>query len=196
MIPKRTLPPKGTSAQQRTPQIRRLFIALLPDKKTVDKLVALQSAVNGRKSPQENLHLTLMFLGGQPPERIRELHEFLRTVTFQPFDLTIDRMGFFSRLKICWAGSTQTPPELTELHHAICSYLSDDPSVASEITRPFRPHITLARKSDPTDTPIPEPFTWHITRIALMESIISTERGKSSTYKILYEKQAESPVKL
>jgi 2'-5' RNA ligase len=195
MMPKRHTPQHPTTSQMRNTAIktRRLFIALLPDKKTVDKLAALQSTVNGRKSPSENLHLTLMFLGGQPPARITELREFLKSLTFRPFDLTIDRMGFFSRLKICWAGSTKTPPELTELHNTICSYLADDTSVVSELSRPFRPHITLARKSNPTETPIPAPFTWHITRLALMESIISTERGKSSTYKILYEKQAEKP---
>ena len=192
-------PPQGRPpapvAPADAPKKRRLFIALLPDRKTIDRLVALQDSVKGRKSPLENLHLTLLFLGGQPPERIAELCGFLKTLAFRPFDLTVDRMGFFSRLKICWAGSTKTPPELTELHQAICTYLNDDPSMAAEVGRPFRPHITLARKSEPAGSPIEEPFTWHVDRLALMESIISTERGKSSTYRVLYEKRAGNTVK-
>ena len=104
--------------------------------------------------------------------------------------LCIDRKGFFSRLKISWAGSTEPHPELARLHQVIWDYCGLNPILGCYMKRPFRPHITLARNAKPTDNSISEPFTWHVTRLALMESIINPERGKSAIYKVLHEKRA------
>ena len=169
---------------------RRLFLALLPDPQTINQLTKLQEGIQGRKTPRENLHLTLMFLGSQPESRIPELAAFIDSLAFQAFDLCIDRKGFFSRLKISWAGSTEPHPELARLHQVIWDYCGLNPILGCYMKRPFRPHITLARNAKPTDNSISEPFTWHVTRLALMESIINPERGKSAIYKVLHEKRA------
>ncbi|MBR7069758.1 MAG: RNA 2',3'-cyclic phosphodiesterase [Oxalobacter sp.] len=168
----------------------RLFLALLPDPQTVNRLTKLQEGIEGRKTPRGNLHLTLMFLGSQPESRIPELATFIDSLAFQAFDLCIDRRGFFSRLKISWAGIKEPPPMLAKLHQAIWDYCRRNSILEYDMKRPFRPHITLARNAKPTGTPIPEPFIWHVTRLALMESIISHERGRPAIYKVLHEKRA------
>ena len=170
--------------------MHRLFVALLPDTRTIRRLTALQAGIKGRKTPSENLHLTLMFLGNQDSTNIPKLKAFIETLDFKAFDLCIDRRGFFSKLKINWVGASETPPLLVKLHEDIWHHLV--PRYVDERKRPFRPHITLARNALPSEIPLPEPFIWHIDRLALMESLISREYGKSAVYQILYEKQADS----
>ncbi len=172
---------------------RRLFLALVPDQQTINRLVELQKAVKGRKTPRENFHLTLMFLGDQPESRIPELMAFMDSLVFQSFDFRIDRSGFFSRLKISWVGSNELHPALARLHETFFSHLEQASGYAVERKRPFRPHITLARNAQPTDSTLPAPFVWHVDRLALMESIISKKPGQSAVYRILHEKWADSP---
>jgi len=169
---------------------RRLFLALLPDPTTIRHLARLQEDIKGRKTPLGNLHLTLMFLGNQPESRIPELTAFIDSLAFRAFDFLIDRRGFFSRLKISWAGNGELHPELARLHKAVQDYAIQDAGQAESRKLSFRPHITLARDAKPSDASVPEPFVWHVTRLALMESIISRKPGQSATYRILYEKRA------
>lgn len=93
------------------PPFPRLFLALWPDKATCDALTIWQSALSGRKVPPENLHMTLVFLGAQPPNRIHELARLIAS-SLPPFSihLALDKQGYFTRSKIAWAG-TDSPPE-------------------------------------------------------------------------------------
>ena len=56
---------------------KRLFLALLPDQTVVEQLARLQKDIPGRKTPRENLPLTLAFLGNQPVSAISGLTDFL-----------------------------------------------------------------------------------------------------------------------
>ena len=170
--------------------MHRLFVALLPDTRTIRRLASLQAGIKGRKTPPVNLHLTLMFFGNQPRSSIPKLKAFIEALDFKAFDLCIDQRGFFSRLKINWVGTSETPPLLVKLHEDIWHQMV--PRYVDEKKRPFRPHITLARNALPSEAPLSEPFIWHIDRLALMESLISREYGKSAVYQILYEKRADS----
>ncbi len=181
---------QGKHQKPDSTDMHRLFVALLPDTRTIRRLTALQAGIKGRKTPPENLHLTLMFLGNQDSTSIPKLKAFIETLDFKAFDLCIDRRGFFSRLKINWVGASETPPLLVKLHEDIWHHLV--PRYVDERKRPFRPHITLARNALPSGAPLSEPFIWHIDRLALMESLISREYGKSAVYQILYEKRADS----
>ncbi len=171
--------------------MHRLFVALLPDRQTINRLTKLQAGIKGRKTPPENFHLTLMFLGDQASANIPKLKTFIETLDFRAFDFCIDRRGFFSRLRISWAGTSETPPLLVKLHKDIWNHLV--PQYAGEREKTFRPHITLARKAQPTEPIVPDPCIWHVDRLALMESIISGNPGQSATYRILHEKHARQP---
>ena len=119
---------QGKHQKPDSTDMHRLFVALLPDTRTIHRLTALQAGIKGRKTPPENLHLTLMFLGNQDSTSIPKLKAFIETLDFKAFDLCIDRRGFFSRLKINWVGASETPPLLVKLHEDIWSGTFPDPS--------------------------------------------------------------------
>lgn len=174
--------------ENKQPETHRLFIALLPDLYTVNQLTQLQKPIKGKKTSIENFHLTLMFLGNQPKTNIAALKSFIDRLPFEPFDLKIDQYGFFSKLKISWAGFQQIPASLAKLHKIIWNQMV--PDYVNETKYSFRPHITLARKALPPPLSLDQPFIWHINRLALMESIISDIPRKSASYRILHEKHA------
>ncbi len=134
---------QGTPQESSFTYTRRLFLALLPDRQTSDKLASIQKHFSGKRVPVENFHLTLMFLGNQSESHLPSLKSFVETLPFQAFNLTIDQTGFFSSLTIGWAGATVIPNQLTALHETVWDHMV--PRYVSEKKRPFRPHITLAR---------------------------------------------------
>lgn len=176
--------------KSKTFPIKRLFLALLPNAQTRTRLAELQAGISGRKVPRENFHLTLMFLGNQSESCIPGLKAFIDQLDFRAFSLRIDKRGFFPRVKISWVGSNELHPELARLHAAVQNYCAQNLGMAHDMKRPFRPHITLARNALPTEIPLPEPFVWHVNRLALMESLISREKSQSAVYRILHNKQA------
>lgn len=167
---------------------RRLFFALLPDKRTREKLAIVQKETSGRKTPPENFHLPLFFLGNQPESRLPSLENFTDQITFDSFVLSLDKIGYFSKIRLSWIGPTQIPPVLVQLHHAIRQFLV--PAYVKDKKELFRPHLTLARKSLPLHAKITNPVVWTVDRLALMESIPSNEPGKHPEYRILHEKTA------
>ena len=76
----------------------RLFIAILLDENIKDALLETQRefrsfGLTGSYSPEENLHLTLSFIGeyDDPEEIMRAMEE----ARFDPFRLTLGGTGFF-----------------------------------------------------------------------------------------------------
>jgi RNA 2',3'-cyclic 3'-phosphodiesterase len=95
----------------------------------------------------ECIHLTMKFLGEQPPETVARIREALGTVArrFQPFRLDVGGLGAFPNLrapKIFWMGIA-SDPKLELLHHDLevaCEALGHEVDA-----RAFRPHLTLGR---------------------------------------------------
>lgn len=93
------------------------------------------------------LHLTLKFLGEQPPERVDELQDALAAVAGRHRELMVTLGGVgafpnFRRARVVWMGIMQEA-RLELLHHDIelaCERLGFELE-----GRPFRPHLTLAR---------------------------------------------------
>lgn len=132
----------------------RLFVAVpLPEKVRAQialRIDKLKKATSFRKwvHPRD-WHITLYFLGGcsfrtgeQVKERLREL-----APTFSPFQLKIGVLGSFGNPdspRILWSGVEGDREALARLHRAVISRLS--PLGFPVEKRPFRPHLTLARK--------------------------------------------------
>ena len=169
---------------------RRLFIALIPDRHTINRIAALQKQVHGRLVPAQNLHLTLAFLGNQPEEVRVHLSCFLEQTVFRSFDLLLDTIGFFPKIRLSWLGPSAIPDSLHHLHRNIQAYLTQN-RLADGHER-FRPHITLARQSVSSEWTPEFPIKWQVTRLALMQSVLSHEPGVHPEYRILYEKKAIS----
>lgn len=97
--------------------------------------------------PQENIHLTLKFLGDVSPANLESLAHHLAPELNQlpTFDIRVGGMGAFPnprRARILWIGM-EAPKELAAVAQAV-------ESVASRLgftreTRPFSPHLTIGR---------------------------------------------------
>ena len=156
----------------------RLFIAIQFDQPLLDTLVHFQgelrkTGVIGKYTKEENLHLTLAFIGeyGDPDA----VMDALEQVSFQPFELRLDGVGSFG--EIFWVG-VSGEDALNTLAGRVRRALSEAGIPFDR--KKFRPHITLIRKASyKSDQRIPvEEVTrgsMTVQRISLMKS----ERGKN-----------------
>ena len=97
---------------------------------------------------EENLHLTLKFLGDVPVADIEKLSLAVEAATHaaSPFELAVSGCGAFpphGQPKVLWIGITEASEELTKLHEAI-ERECERAGFARE-ARPFHPHLTIAR---------------------------------------------------
>jgi RNA 2',3'-cyclic 3'-phosphodiesterase len=133
----------------------RLFVALdLPDavRRALAELIAnLKPKSRGARWVQpENLHITLKFIGHVGNEKLSPIQSELSSIhAAQPIELHFRGMGFFPnerRPSAFWCGVAGSP-NLVELAADINRALV--PLSIEAETRPFTPHLTLARfKSD------------------------------------------------
>ena len=167
----------------------RLFIALCPPEETRRQLSeaihALQMQGVGRFTKEENLHLTLAFLG--ETDRTNEAIDALSSISASPFTVTIERLGTFDDL--LWAGA-EPGAELTALQQELSVRLSS--AGFSLEDRSFIPHITLVRRFSPKGTPdfteaetALRRISWPVSAVTLMESC---QCGGAHFYRSLYTK--------
>jgi 2'-5' RNA ligase len=126
----------------------RLFIAINFNTDTRKRIIALREELRGKSvrgnfSRDENLHLTLVFIGEVSPSSLDEIKAVMDTVTFAPFEAVVDRIGTFSRGTLWWAGLREDKPLMRlqrEIEHklALCGFKMDG--------RDYHPHITLGRE--------------------------------------------------
>jgi 2'-5' RNA ligase len=152
-----------------------------PDEPARAAFMRLQTPLQGRKTRYENLHLTLAFLGQQPADRLPLLASILEQLPRQPITLTVDRIGYFTRKKIAWAGIHSTPPALALLHEQLNGMLAQH-AISFDDQVAFRPHITLARDAEQPDECPFAPFTWQCKQLALVESVTQQE---GAVYRVL-----------
>jgi len=162
---------------------RRLFLALWPTDAARRQLAESAARVAGRRRiPDENLHLTLVFLGATDADRLAAYETAFVDLSTPTLTLTLDRYGYWPRSRILWLGCRETPPALTalvaDLHQRLrgCGFVPE--------RRAFQAHVTLARNFPapvPTRTPV-SPIHWPVTSVALVESLPG-ETG--STYRVL-----------
>ncbi len=123
----------------------RLFIALQLDEEMKQALIRMQDemramGVKGNYTPEENLHLTLSFIGEYPDPEV--VGDVLETIPVKPFTMRLEGAGFFGDL--FWAGIEENE-ELTSLVKRIRKALADA-GIPFDRKR-FLPHITLIRKA-------------------------------------------------
>lgn len=150
----------------------RLFVALWPGERVRDALAA--SAAEWRFAPgatrvrPERLHLTLHFLGAVDRGRLPELRRALAQVNSPRFTLTLSRPALWSG-GIAVLEPERVPPELAQMHAALAPALVRLGLPVE--TRPFRPHVTLARRAAGASPPPPgAAVNWPVDGHALVES--------------------------
>jgi 2'-5' RNA ligase len=152
------------------PDAMRLFFALWPDENTRMQLSALQHELRGRKTRHANLHMTLAFLGNQPELLLPTLEEILGKVIVPDMTLEIDRLGYFSRQRIAWAGMHDVPASLLRFHCELNAALEQS-GIAFDLRDNFKPHVTLARDASPPANQHFAPIHWHACHVALLQSL-------------------------
>lgn len=163
---------------------QRLFFALWPGGEVREALAAAaqqHARRNGRAVVPENLHITLAFVGGVTAAQRACMEAAAAGVLAAPFAVTLDRVGFWQRPKILWAGASVVPPALLELVRALNTALI--PCGYQPETRSFQVHVTLARRAHrpPEVREIP-PIVWPAEAFCLVESVAG-EHG--SEYRVI-----------
>ncbi len=153
----------------------RLFFALWPGvsvrQRMVQRLTSIQGLRNqGRLVNPDNLHMTLHFLGNIDVGRIDCFIEQANTITLNPFELSINKAGYFKKPRVLWLGCEDIPVQLTQLQQDLekalnhCGYISE--------RRKYHPHVTVARKIvKPVAEQSIETIKWSVDEFVLVTSI-------------------------
>jgi len=125
--------------------MHRLFVAIRPPAAVRTLLRAIMHGVRGaRWQDDDQLHLTLRFIGEVDRHLAEDIAAALGTVHHPPFTIALNGIGSFEKRGggALWAGVTPHD-ELKALHKKIdqaCQRIGVEPD-----TRAYLPHITIAR---------------------------------------------------
>jgi 2'-5' RNA ligase len=126
--------------------MHRLFVAIRPPAAIRAILLGAMGGISGaRWQSEDQLHLTLRFIGEADRHLAGDVHAALGGVHQQRFEIALNVIGAFDRRgwpDAVWAGISPHEP-LKALHKKIDAALSRV-GVAPD-QRAFLPHITLAR---------------------------------------------------
>jgi RNA 2',3'-cyclic 3'-phosphodiesterase len=164
----------------------RLFFALQPAPEQRLGLAAqvapLVAHLGSTVSPPANLHATLCFIGAIEPERLDALRAAAATLRGRPVRLSFDALEYWETPKIVCATASRDSSSATELSIAL-----GEAAVAAGFSpdlKPFRAHLTLARKISaaqaatvPWPLPLEPPMVMRADNFVLMES----RRGESGS---------------
>jgi 2'-5' RNA ligase len=132
----------------------RLFLGIPLPASTADQLsrISLRYQApddNLRWYPPESWHITLQFLGSVQPDRHARILSPLRTFRHPPVSITLGALGFFDRVGVFFAQVALTPDLLSLQQRVAAATL---PCGFPPETRPYHPHITLARTKGRAET--------------------------------------------
>jgi 2'-5' RNA ligase len=173
----------------------RLFLALKPDRPAeaglAQRLLQVQDAVGSmasslRWTPASNVHATLHFLGEVDVARLGHLRDVLgAAIPLAAFDVEVGGPGVFPASgapRVIWLDVGKGAGEIAAVHADIGRRL-DAGGFAIE-TRPFSPHLTVARVPDRErgrvkalrerlETIDAAPIAWHVDCVTLFRSDLS-----------------------
>ena len=182
--------------------MNRLFVGIELPEELRRRMVMIQTGVERAKwVAEENLHLTLRFIGEVSGDVASDVAEALSTVHAAPFLLTVDGAGHFEsrkRVRALWLGIERSDA-LNGLRDRIESALVR--AGLEPERRKFKPHITIARLNDGSPGMAREwlasntmfraiPFT--VEKFVLFSSHLSREKAiytVQAEYPLLHEKQ-------
>src|SRR5689334_20454480 len=125
--------------------MHRLFVAIRPPEPIRDLLIdAMDDSPDFRWQDEEQLHLTLRFVGEIDRPIANDLADALSRIRTQPFEARISGVGRFEQRSggALWAAVEPKPPlaALGAKIERVCQSIGLEPE-----RRAFHPHITLAR---------------------------------------------------
>lgn len=137
----------------------------------------------GRPPRPDTLHLTLVFIGATPRERVASLQSLMNGIRLPRFTLQLDLCGWWRHNGIAWAGAHAAPEPLIALQQALAR--GAEKLGFSLDVRPYVPHLTLARDAGrgPPAAAMPA-LDWDIGSFVLVASELTPEGPR---YRILHE---------
>jgi len=164
--------------------MHRLFVAIRPPAAIRAILLGAMGGISGaRWQNEDQLHLTLRFIGEVDRHLAGDIHAALGAIHQPPFEIALNGIGAFDRRgwpDAVWAGLSPHEP-LKALHKKVDAALTRV-GVAPD-QRAFLPHVTLARlkrNSGPVGNLLEQaggltspPFT--IDHFALFESVLTPD---------------------
>ncbi len=156
----------GPRGEARTAAMHRLFVAIRPPEPVRDLLIdAMDDSPELRWVSDDNLHLTLRFIGDVERPLADDIAAALGRIRCEPFDLRIAGIGAFELRHggAVWAGVQPREP-LTMLAAKV-ERLCQTASLTPE-RRAFHPHFTLAR--------------WNRWSAAAAQRLVERNRGLAS----------------
>ncbi|MGR9072050.1 MAG: RNA 2',3'-cyclic phosphodiesterase [Gammaproteobacteria bacterium] len=157
--------------------MKKLFFALWPDEAvrlhTAGLLRGMQNLPLKPVTP-DNVHVTLVFLGNVSEEDETILAARAGEIVSAPFEMRLDRLSFWRKPQILCLTPQHLASEVLALVENINRMVSSCGLPVE--TRPYKPHVTLARKArSKPDMPF-EPIVWRADAFCLVQSV-STEQG-------------------
>jgi RNA 2',3'-cyclic 3'-phosphodiesterase len=140
----------------------RLFIAADIDDATRAQLALARDAIQkvlaeARVPPRltwvkdDNAHVTLRFIGEAPEQTASTIQETLAaSLHIEPFDVRWEKLGTFGgsrNPRVIWIAPTSGLEPFTKLAEQVNAQLA--PVIGPGESRPFKPHLTLARVKEP-----------------------------------------------
>jgi len=179
---------------------RRLFIAINLPEKIKEKVFSIQKKwpeLPCRWTKKENLHITLVFLGYVLDEKLPEIIEIVKKIVLKnkPFLINFIRIIYGPKGKkipgMIWLEAEKNF-QLIKIQKELKEILEEKILNVEKETRPFSPHLTLARikqwelkRMEPEEIPeINEEISisFEVEKIDLMESHL---KPKGSDYYLL-----------
>jgi 2'-5' RNA ligase len=172
-----------------TATVHNVFFALMPDEVTRERMARAVDSLKAQQDPQgrwlkpARYHMTLHFLGAfseLPREQVAAACKAAGNVELPPFDLLLDRMGYFSQ-GVGWLGCERADPLLQHLWEALRRALVQE-RVAVRGHAAFVPHVTVLRDARRTLPVQPmEPIRWRVREFVLIDS----QLGERNEYRAL-----------
>lgn len=184
---------------------KRLFLAINLNKTIKKDLVKIQEVLKKKTAAktvkwveEENLHISLLFLGNISEKRLaiilRKLAKTTKIKGVSPFKLSLAKVGFFPNEKnprVIWLGLSGEVNSLRKLYQRVAKALEKE-NIFSHYR--FIPHITLGRVrkgkkihfslSKKEEKIFPAGREFKVKSFALMESLLS---AKGPRYFLLKE---------
>jgi len=157
---------------------KKLFFALWPSHRQRellrDTINPVLSEIEGNPVDRRNWHVTLVFIGDFPEEKIPELQAAVDVINPGEIRLRFDTLTFWQRPKIACMHARTMPPELSHLVESLQQALL--PFGYEPEERVYRPHITVSRRARMFhDVRLARPIELQWTDFELVESV--AQRG-------------------
>jgi len=133
------------------PAVPRLFFALWPPTEIREQLIAMNKTIlaNGRCTRDENLHVTLRFLGSVTDDQLPCIEQVASNIKASPFEFILDRLVFKQRQEMIWLTTDQpVPAQLDSLVNQLEDGLQECGFLPAKYS--YKPHITIRQKANKT----------------------------------------------